>query len=415
MLGPKTESMRSNPIQLRASALHRPVPVDSEGSFSESEIKCLQTYVRHIHNPLSLELDLLLVPGWEAWTDTADITQCLTWLSLGQRSPCIQSAMLAHATLHHFLSRTVAGPDSLQNRMLQYQIRSCSDLRLAISRNDYIEVFYSSLLLGNPNLQSFIKGPDTLINIDSLVHLSGMWAALKQLSLDHLVTTRQWISFETLLLSYLGMLRTWLVCTFEAPELPPQQIFEFKRIMGYVTTIFKDLLDWPVVLIPVGSSTYENIRYRRLQSAFLFNLLNYAPSISRSIVGYAGNIILPSFRGLTGIKLQCALGIEHIVEALNCVDITVIPPSASAYGDRTALLHLKRYLQYKILECCLVSENTICEWNEVKVASYQLLTILDTFGLTWNLGSELAILFFAGLFLSKSRHRMGNLQSCCNG
>ena len=254
----------------------------------------------------------------------------------------------------------------------------------------------------------------SVIALDALVHLSGAWAALKQLSFERSMRTHEWVRFEEILLSCLSSLRTRLLYLLKRGNLSVMDMMKVITTIKGGISIFQELLDW---LIPLNSNLficYQDIRHQRLNSALLFQLLVYTPPLCRirtSILAHTDNIIASYLRDLTSVEMQVGLGIQDLVCSLEEVDINVLPPSTNVFGDPRTLLYLRRYIRYKILELCFESEDVEHTWNNVMIACYQLIAFWQTKAMqvtSMNSSNYLRDLAFAGSFLSKSRHLKGN-------
>jgi len=335
----------------------------------------------------------------------AENIQCLTWLAIGRQSACIRSALLLHAMLSVGRCQNQASEEQL----LRYRIKSYSDLRLAISANDYLEIFYSSFLLSTFTL----RNSESLL--DTVLHLSGAWAALKQLSFESSMTTLQWLCFENFLLSCLSGVQGRLIRILKRGILSPMDMMKVTTTVKGGISILQAPLDWP---IPFNSNLficYDKIRQTRLNSALLFQLLVYAPAlypVRASILADTDNIISSYVRDLTSVEMQVGLRIHGLVCSLKNVDLNVLPPSANVSGDQRALGDLRHYILCKILQLYFESEDVEHAWNNVMVACYQLIAIWET-EITENKAmvhsrDYLNHLVFAASFLSKSRHLKGS-------
>jgi len=379
------------------------VPSNDAGSFNEFDIKCLQDLINRLHHPRAGAI-LFLLRIYNPQT-VAENIQCLTWLAIGRQSACIRSALLLHA----MFPRGRCQNQALEEQLLQYRIKSYSDLRLAISANDYLEIFYSSFLLSTFMLE------DSVIPLDTVVHLSGAWAALKQLSFESSLTTLQWLCFEDVLLLCLSDVRGRLILILKRGNLSLMDMMKVTTTIKGGTSIFQELLDWP---IPFNSNLficYKESRHTRLISAFLFQLLVYAPAlypVRASLLAHTDNIISSYVRDLTSVEMQVGLGIHDLVCSLKNVDLNVLPPSANVSGDQRALRYLRQYILWKILQLCFESEDVEHAWTNVMVACYQLIAIWEA-EITENKDVEhswyyLNNLVLAASFLSKSRHLKGS-------
>ena len=379
------------------------MPSNDAGSFNEFDIKYLQDYIHRLHDLRDLATLYLL--RIDSRQPVAENIQCLTWLAIGRQSACIRSALLLHA----LFPRDRWQNQALEEQLLQYRIKSSSDLRLAISANDYLEIFYSSFLLSTFTLES------GLIPLDTVLHLSGAWAALKKLSFESSMTTPQWVRFENFLLSCLFDVWTRLIRILKRGNLSLMDMMKVTTTVKRGISILQELLDWP---IPFNSNLficYEEIRHTRLTSALLFQLLVYAPAlypVRASILAHTDNIISSYVRDLTSVEMQVGLGIHGLVCSLKNVDLNVLPPSANVSGDQRALGYLRHYILCKILQLYFESEDVEHAWNNVMVACYQLIAIWET-EITENKAmvhsrDYLNHLVFAASFLSKSRHLKGS-------
>jgi len=277
----------------------------------------------------------------------------------------------------------------------QYQLRSCSDLRHAITRGDYFEVFCSSLYVIDSSL--LILGPGLRVVMRTLVHLSGVWAVMKQLYVDPSTAVAQWILYEWHFTDRLIVVRNFIASEFRW-DTPPNSYIA--KIGEFMTSILSELLNWPIHLLPRVDYLDQIIRYRRLSLALYFRCLDLRPG--RQFLDF--DVTSKMLRSLTSTDMRIAFGIEELLRNLEGVDFPPLQIGLQTLETRISY-RVCGHLVYKIHELSLSSDDSMTEIINI---CYQLIAVFSN--TCWFPGPALLqadILFFTGLFLTTSRHPTG--------
>jgi hypothetical protein len=329
----------------------------------------------------------------------------IAWLSFGRNSICLRNALLPlaiyGATL--MMSGQYSHDNASEEMLSRYQLRSCSDLRLAITRGDNFEVFCSSLSLINSSL-ALVEDWDPTAITRLLVHFSGLWAVIKQLYVNSSVTTAQQILYEWKFMTILESARRNIAHYFSRRPPPNRTDLCLARIGQVVTSILSEVLNWPIPSASRVDGLDQIIRYRRLDLALYFSRLDPTSPGRRSLESDATLDIL---RSLTSIDMQIALGIDEFLRLLSGIDFP--PPQLGFDLDWVFLCRVSKHLFYKVLDLSISSDDPI---TEVMNTCYQLIaTFLNSDITGWDNKLKADILFFTGLYLTKSRDPTGKYSS----
>lgn len=396
LLGPKTESEKEISTVPSNSIVPSPVPSTDVGLFTNSEVKYLQSYFHH-RNPYPRQwefdgIDILLAQETE-------FRKRIAWLSFGRNSTCFRNALLPVAIVSTLIMFSEYSFDNPSDEMLsRYELRSCSDLRLAINRGDNFEIFCSSLLLIECSITFRILDPSGITH--ALVHFSGLWAVIKQLYIDSSVTTVEQIFYEWKFLSELESARRTIADCFRRRS--PLNWTCLARIGEAVTSILSEVLNWPIPSVPGVDGLDKVIRYRRLDLALYFHLLDTSPGRW----SLESDATLDILRSLTNIDMRIALGFDEFLQSLSGIDFP--PPQLGFSLDWRVSCRVSKHLIYKVISLAISSDDPV---TEIVNICYQLIEILvntSTEFVRWREELKADILFFTGLYLTKSRHPTGN-------
>lgn len=398
LLGPKTESRKGISVAPSDSMVPSPVPSTDVGLFTDSEIQALQSYFHYNPCIACFKIKELLV-------EMTEFDKRIAWLSFGRNSTCFRNAVLPLAIIASKLR--IFGFCTFDQEMLsKYQSRSCSDLRLAITKGDNFEIFCSSLFLINSSL-TLGEGREPIISTSVLIHFSGLWAAMKLLYFDSSVTTPQWMIYEWHFMRNLNQVKYKIGDNFRSrlSSYSVQKGPHISRIGETITSILLQFLNWPIPSLSEVDDLYPRIRYCRLEMAFFFRILTPDRIISRPL---EFDETLDILRSLTCVDMQIAFGIDQFLHDLSGIDFFPPLPLGCTLEFRFSR-RVCEHLFYKILDLSVSSDDFTMEM-EIMKACYQLTAAVDASSTAIRLHEkefQEDILFFVGLFLTRSRHPTG--------
>jgi hypothetical protein len=357
-------------------------------------MKFIQTYFSEsLWAPLYLEA--LTFGTLFSGVRTAALEQRLGWLSFGCASTCILHALLPLAISQHRrkVSR-VDGLDNAERRSRDYhQMQSYSDLGHAISKKNHLEVVFACMLLINLGFDTPASAHKLHFDLDSLVHFSGLWAALKELYYDPSVTDDEWMDYESMLLRCLGYLQCRTTTCLRLVEASGCFPLDVRIVQQMAASILSEILDWPLRSLGCAEHvSFQRVRRGKLRLALHFFLLdNSAFSCGHERSSLQLDRVVHVLQSLMDYELQAANN-----------SIGGCPPTFSS--RKSHALHVSKYLYFKILEISIRQDDA---WDEVTVICRQLINVFKTFERELFVFVKIDILVLCGLFLTASRDPAG--------
>jgi hypothetical protein len=334
------------------------------------------------------------------------IIQPLNSLSLDVNSHAIRYAVLSQCAWLGFFDSAGSGRGHIRHVYHHIVLQA---LQKSISRRQHLEVAYTCLLMTQlfEHFEELDREPEGLRD-EWETHVYGMWAALECLvEAPAGLSERQFwfLEMESLKLMLFLSGKFQFVSSYPAFQLPKNRFIQ--KAMSLLLTLTRRFV--PRYLSFRFSELVVALRLVTAVKIFIVDPLEFAKDIVPAI--------LTTVEQLLG-RLKSSLS------PTSDVDETLSTCSTRFSGNdnllwafsRPQLEDLSMYVRFKIIRCILDSWYGTDDWESTLTACMELIAISEERILFHDVGaptqdsleSSILDLFFAGLFLTKSRNPEGN-------